>query len=125
MAPFIVDEYPPDALSAVTPGVGCYTCGSPKRLTGPAVRHAHGELLISLGVRADVIEDASGIHGFTQPVICEECIIGMAALVGCLHPDRTETLINSNLTQVQRIVDLEEEVAKFEALKSQIQKVRL
>lgn len=125
MAPFLVNEYPPNAAPGAGSGGGCFTCGAPKRLTGPAVRHDGGELLVDLGVNTDVIEDAAGLHGAMRPVLCEQCIIEIAALVGMLPPERTDRLVTDNMAQINRLMVLEDEMEKFRELKDQLARVKV
>jgi hypothetical protein len=125
MAPFLIDEYPVNAAPGAGTGGGCFTCGAPRRTSGTAVRHDGGELLVDLGVNTDVIEDAAGMHGAKRPILCEQCIIEIGALVGMLPPERTDRLLSDNMMQIDRLMRLEDIAEEYRALKETLAKVRV
>ena len=76
----LVDEFPAHPRSNGT----CFTCHTARR---PKDR------LVDLGVTTDEIVDLDGnIHGFTQPTICESCILELATMMGCIAPNKVQEL---------------------------------
>lgn len=111
MAFTIVPEYDDKTF-----GGGCFTCGAPRR--NQSFREG-GELLIDLGPLVDTVEDLDGnIHGFKKPIICETCIRELAAMVGCVTPDRIERdnidhLRHENKQLTKRVSELEGVMDRF------------
>ena len=80
MAFTLVDEFPAHPRSNGT----CFTCHAARR---PKDR------LVDLGVTTNEIVDLDdNIHGFTQPTICESCILELATMMGCISPEKTAEL---------------------------------
>jgi hypothetical protein len=125
MAPFLIDEYPPNAAPGAGTGGGCFTCGAPRRTSGTAVRHPGGELLVDLGVNTDIVEDAAGMHGAKRPILCEQCVIEIGGLVGMLPPHRTDRLLADNYAQIQRMMVLEDIAEQYRALKETLARVKV
>lgn len=76
----LIDEFPEYPRGR---GV-CFTCHAARR---------PNERVVDLGVTTDEIVDLDGnIHGFTQPAICESCILELATMMGCISPEKTAEL---------------------------------
>lgn len=75
-----IDEFP-----AYPRGDGtCFTCRAARR---------PGERVVDLGRITDEILDLDGnTHGFTQPAICESCILELATMMGCIAPKKVTEL---------------------------------
>lgn len=120
-----VDEYPSNAASP-TDQPGCFTCGSPKRTTGPEAKRPGGEYLFDLGVQTDEVRELSGFtHAFKVCVLCESCVLELAALAGCLPPDRSDQLLQANISMSARLQEYDEQAAQWDKLRDQINKVNV
>lgn len=76
----IIPEYPDYPRSDGT----CFICHASRRPK---------ERVVDLGVTYDHVEDLSGnVHMFKIAAVCEACILELAALMGCIAPDKTREL---------------------------------
>lgn len=76
----LIDEFPEYPRGNGT----CFTCRAARRPS---------ERVVDLGVTTDEIHDLDGnVHGFTQPAICEACILELATMMGCISPKKTAEL---------------------------------
>lgn len=94
MAFQFIDEYPPNVKRN-----GCINCAAPRR---------PGERLIMFDQVVDEIEDLDGQTWAARSlVICEQCVIELAAMVDCLIPEHANRLRNRLAETEQQLRDAE------------------
>lgn len=110
-----VNEYPinaagPEALH------GCFICHAPKRNAE--------ERLVDLGVVTDEIHNLDGeVYGFKKVVICENCVLELADMFGCLLPRPAERLANSHAAQAVTIEQQANELLALQDLRKVAQRI--